>query len=170
MFCTQCGSHAPETAKFCNSCGLNLQPFVAALKEAPKSSDIPRSLGRVFLDTSGVVVTEAVFKASAGSSYPIRNITSVSVRRRTPNVLISIVAVGLTFFGLLILMLGSVLIGLLACGIGGMFWWNIATQPFELRVGSGGVEQVAIESKEEEHLQRIALSINEAVLEMQRPS
>ena len=168
MFCTECGTQLTANAKFCSSCGHSLQKSTTV--DAPSTSG-PASASavpeRIFLDSGGVRVTEAVFKTSTGDIYPIRNITSVAVRRRTPAVIVTIIAMGLTLFGFFI-MLGSVAIGVFVLFVAALFWANVATQPYELRIGSGGVDQVAIESKEEPSLQGIASSINEALLHIQR--
>jgi|SRR5450631_583526 len=169
MYCSQCGKSCPPDAKFCANCGARVDTTEDVTQGtaigAPPAEQ--HAFERVFLDSAGVVVTEAVFKTGTGSSYPIRNISSVLVVKKPAGAGVIVFASAFLLLGFFML-LGSAPVGLFFLVIAALFIANIVTQPYQLQVGSGGVNQVAISSKNEAELRRIAAAINEAVLNLQR--
>jgi uncharacterized membrane protein YvbJ len=102
MFCQQCGSKCDESAKFCSACGASLAGGAAPEKVTPENTLDEK----VFYNSAGIFVSDAVFKTATGESYPIRNISSVSVAIKPVNIIAVLLAVVLSLFGGFALMAG----------------------------------------------------------------
>jgi hypothetical protein len=122
---------------------------------------------KVFLERSGVLVSDAVFQTSTGASYPIRNISSVAVAYKPAHILVLLPAIVLTLFGLFVLA-GSVTLGLVFLLLGVPFWYMLSDRPHQLQLGAGGIFQTAIESDDVSELNGIAGAINDSLLYIQR--
>lgn len=162
MFCQKCGQRNNELAKFCGTCGTSISSDASA-NPTEESKGFAE---RIFFNENGILVSSALFKTDSASSYPIHNISSVSVARKNANGIVILLAYALLLFGLF-LMLGSVKVGMIFIGLSTPFWIIHANRPYQLKIGSGGVFQTAIESKDESQLQKIAKTINEAIIFIQ---
>jgi hypothetical protein len=174
MFCEQCGNKCNDDAKFCSACGTAL---VGTTKTAAPIADAAHTQinpptpqnaleEKIFFNAGGVFVSDAVFKTGMGTSYPIRNISSVSVDIKE-SILLLLCAAVVTLFGFFI-MIGSFVAGMIFLALAGALWWLYMQRPHLLKIGSGGVLQTAIESSDEPYLNNIAKAINDAILYIQR--
>lgn len=122
---------------------------------------------KVFLNDGGILVSDVIFKTSYGASYPIRNISSVSVAAKPASGLLVVVAIVLVLFGLFC-MAGNVLIGFIFVSLSIPFWYMASNRPHQLKIGAGGVLQTAIESTNQNELDSVARAINDSILYIQR--
>ena len=165
MFCQHCGGKHEQEAKFCPECGKPVSSGGSNANEVLVEA-MPLE-ERVFLDQGGILVSDAVFKTSLGASYPIRNISSVSVAPKPTNSFVLILAILVTLFGLF-LMIGSVVVGMIVMAFSAPFWFMLGNTAHQLKIGAGGVLQTAIESSNQNQLDLIAKAINESILYIQR--
>lgn len=168
MFCQKCGSELQAGANFCGKCGQALGTLPAVAGEGGAAA-LPQATpqGKTFLDKGGVVVTDAILRTPTGASFPIRNISSVIVEQKSPNVLVLILAIVLALPALGGILSGSLIGWILAVGAAAL--WFVATRcPYYLKLGSGGVPQTAIESNDGALLREVEAAIGEAVLHIQR--
>jgi uncharacterized membrane protein YvbJ len=162
MFCQKCGQKNSDLAKFCSACG-NPMSVDTVTNPIETTTNL---VEKVFFNENGILVSSALFKTDSASSYPIRNISSVSVARKDANGIVILFAYALSLFGLF-LMFGSVGAGAVFIGLSIPFWIAHSNRAYQLKIGSGGVFQTAIESQDEGQLQKIAKSINEAIIFIQ---
>lgn len=163
MFCQKCGAQCDDEAKFCSACGSSL----VALTVTAASNSETTLQEKVFFNSGEVLVSDAVFKSNTGASYPIRNISSVAVERG-PASFAFLFALALTTFGVF-LMPANFGAGLISVLLSIPLWRIHANnRSYILVVGSGGVLQTAIESTDGAFLKRIAATINDAIVYIQR--
>lgn len=163
MFCQKCGGEQEKGAKFCQGCG---KPTVGADSNSPVQVGEPLQ-EKVFLSNGGILVSDVVFKTNSGASYPIRNISSVSVAVKPNNVFVVLIAIVLTLLGLFFGFV-NVVIGFILVLLSGPFWYVASDRPYQLKIGAGGVLQTAIESTNENQLDDVARAINDSILYIQR--
>ncbi|MBC3920137.1 zinc ribbon domain-containing protein [Undibacterium sp. CY18W] len=162
MFCSKCGSEAQVNAKFCDNCGNSLSGDVAP---AARTDDV--AVEKIFMDQHGVYVSDAMFKLASGKSYPIRNLTSVVVSRKSGSILLFIISLFITLLGLMLLV-SSPVVGLVTLLFSGMSWTFFMQRDWQLKIGAGGIIQVAIEDKNKNYLDSVATAINESLVYLQR--
>lgn len=122
---------------------------------------------KIFLDRPGVLVTNAMFSVSPGASYPIRNISSVSIVRDPPRWISWILAVVITVNAFMLMGFNpTVGFGIILLSI--PFWYRALNRCYQLRIGAGGILQVAIGSRSASTLQEVADAVNGAILYMQK--
>lgn len=145
-------------------------------------------MSTVFYDKNHVKVTDSVFVTPTGDQYPIRNISSVSVRE-VENKPLLYGGAFLTFLGLFILYSTSAFaqmaapsyssgsgfslsgIGSLLLGAALLYLWH-KSKKYALIIGTGGVLQQAMafpktEADKFQILQEISLAINAAISNLQ---
>jgi Family of unknown function (DUF6232) len=165
MFCQQCGTKQEVGAKFCPGCG---KPHASEVLHGNPPTPEPQPLQeKVFLNEGGILVSDAVFRTVTGASYPIRNISSVSVETKKPSGFLVFLAGLVMLFGLF-LMAVSVGVGFTVILISIPFWYLGTNTSHELRIGAGGVLQTAITSKNSGELNGVASAINDSILYLQR--
>jgi hypothetical protein len=169
MYCPKCGSKNEDGAKFCSACGnalITVETIASSIANAPSQ---PKPLAeKVFFEQGGVLVSDAVFRTTTGSSYPIRNISSVTVAQKPSNWLVVLIAGALTIFGLAVAGTGGGGVSLVFIIPGIFFWIILFNRPYQLKIGAGGVLQMAIEDSNEGRLNQVARSINDAIIYIQR--
>jgi hypothetical protein len=163
MFCQNCGSKQEAGAKFCAGCG---KPVAESTANASISIAEPLE-EKVFWNNGGILVSDVVFRTNLGASYPIRNISSVSVALKPASSGLMLVAIVLTLFGLF-MMFGSAPVGFVFLLLSAPFWYMVSNRSHQLLIGAGGVLQTAIESTNSSELDRVAKAINDSILYIQR--
>lgn len=164
MFCQKCGRKNEDDSKFCGACGASLTGG-----PAPSGPAVHLPLTeKIFLNKGGIMVSDAVFKTQTGSSYPVRNISSVSVTTKSASIIVMILVVILTLIGGLAIFSPAPAFGWVLLFMSAPMWWYVLVRPSHLMIGAGGVLQTAIESHDESQLQGVAKAINEAILYIQR--
>ncbi len=165
MFCQNCGNRQEEGAKFCQGCGRAVAGEVTAPTEPAKIAEPLQA--KIFLESGGILVSDVVFKTSSGASYPIRNISSVSVAEKPASWFVMLMAVTLTLFGLFVA-LGSIPVAFVIFALSTPFWYMVSNRPHQLKIGAGGVLQIAIENSNVNQLDSVARAINDSILYIQR--
>lgn len=167
MFCQNCGTQQEASAKFCHGCG---KPVAGEVTRTNEPSQIAEPLQeKIFWSQGGVLVSDVVFKTGSGSSYPIRNISSVSVTAKRANGFVAVMGIALTLLGLFSMMgAGNVAVGFVLLGFSAPFWFMASNTAHQLKIGAGGVLQTAIESPNASQLNNIARAINDSILYIQR--
>ena len=121
---------------------------------------------KVFLDRPGILVTNSIFSISPGSSFPIRNISSVSVDRDPPRWLSWILAIVFTVNAFVFMSVNPAF-GFVTLMFSIPFWYRALNRAYRLRIGAGGAPQIAIDSQSAATLEEVADAINGAILYMQ---
>lgn len=167
MFCQECGNKRQPDAKFCGNCGKGFDVHNGGGANSRDRNDT--SFGeKIFFTHGPLSVSDATFTTYLGASYPIRNITSVSVSAKGPGWLLRVMTVVLLMFGLVALFGISVSLGVILLGLSAICLYALSTTTYQLRIGAGGVLQTAIESHDSQQLHGIAKAINEAIVYLQR--
>ncbi|MFZ6678214.1 DUF6232 family protein [Undibacterium sp. Tian12W] len=163
MFCSKCGSEVQADAKFCNSCGASLNVDVPPAPQ--RNNDVV--VEKVFMDRHGVYVSDVMFRLSTGANFPIRNLTSVTVSQKSGNVLLFILALFSTLFSL-IMVFNVPFVGFVMLALSAVFFILYFQRDWQLKVGAGGIIQVAIQDKNKAYLDSVATAINESLAYMER--
>lgn len=166
MFCNHCGHNNDDSAVFCNKCGKTVAATSTGAVVSQEKA-VEKSLPHVFLEKDGVLVNDAVFRVSSGQSFPIRNITSVSVTRGSNSFLI-LVVIAFVFGGLLLSAAGIPGPGVMLILLAIPFIVFIFNRTHSLNIGAGGVFQIALKHKNGKFLESIASAINESISHIQR--
>jgi hypothetical protein len=169
IICKECNESVSTEAVACPHCGAPQQRPVPPPLPAQSNEE------KIYFDNVVAVTTTRVI--IGGTTYALRNITSVSMTFTPPRVL------GLTlllFVGIIIFFIGEFLsyggssptavIAFVAAGIivcGAIFEMCRAKSTYHVCLASAAGEVHALSSKNRTYVERIVLSINEAIAKHQ---
>ena len=167
--CRECNESVSTEAVACPHCGApQQQPVPPPLPAQPKEE-------KIYLDNVVAITTTRVIVG--GATYALRNITSVSMTFTPPRVLGLVL---LLFVGIVIFFVGEFLsyggnsptaiIAFVAAGIivcGTIFEMCRAKSTYHVCLASAAGEVHALSSKNRAYIERIVLSVNEAIAKHQ---
>lgn len=158
--CPKCGAPMQtDKQEKCNFCGME---FHSSNSESGKQ--------KIFYDQNDILVSDTVFITPKGDQYPIRNISSVSVREAN-YVRILIAAIYFIFIGIYTYPLNSYYGEMSLFGVVILIVWFFLIK-YQLMIGSGGILQVCIELPKwklsnKKNLNDITSAINESIRSLQ---
>lgn len=168
IHCKECGNLISTEAAACPHCGAPQQrPVPPLLPVQPQEQ-------RIYFDNAVAVTTTRVIVG--GTTYALRNITSVRMTYTPPKVLGGIL---LLVFGLLLLFGGfisihsesSAPIGVYIIGgamvIVGILWMVTAKTSYHVNLSSAAGEIHALTSKDRAYIEKVVVSINNAIVKYQ---
>lgn len=166
--CKECGNSVSTEAATCPHCGAPPQrPVPPPLPVQPQEQ-------RIYSDNVVAVTTTRVIVG--GTTYALRNITSVRMTYTPPKVLGAIL---LLVFGLLLLFGGFVSIhtespapiGVYIAGgasvIAGILLMVTAKASYHVNLSSAAGEVHALTSKDRAYIEKVVVSINDAIVKYQ---
>jgi hypothetical protein len=173
--CRECNESVSTEAVACPHCGAPQQrPAPPPLPMPPLLPVQPQEY-RIYLDN--VVAVTTLRMVIGGTTYALRNITSVSMTYTPRKVLGAIL---LLIFGLLLLLLGyssihtkaPAPIGVYIIGgamvIGGILLMVTAKTSYHVNLSSAGGEFHALTSSNRAYIEKVVLSINDAIARSQQ--
>ena len=167
--CKECSQSVSTEAAACPHCGAPQQ------RPVPPPLPVPPQEQKIYLDKVVAVTTTRV--VVGGTTYALRNITSVSMTYTPPGVLGAIL---LLFVGIIIFFTGeflsyggispSAIIAYAAAGIivsGTIFGVCRAKPTYHVCLSSTAGEIQVLTSKNKAYVEKIVVSINEAIVKHQ---
>lgn len=176
--CPECAKPISDRARSCPDCGFPLNETVQVTQPAPKEADSSSHRTRhdaedhlYYGDGSGVQVT-STRAVLHNTTYPIANISSVSVWKYSPKsqLWISILIAGIVVFvlgvnfasdpqaGQPLMGIGLAVIALASVMLAG------AAPSFAVRLTAAGGEINALSSKDEAYISTIVDAVNKAII------
>jgi uncharacterized integral membrane protein len=162
--CRECNESVSTEAAACPHCGAR------PLRPVPPLLPVQTEEERIYLDNVVAVTTTRVI--IGGTTYALRNITSVKMTYAPPQIgwPLLLLILGLFFLGLSVLFPrneGTPIIAYIFLGawIAGAILWMVMTKTrFHVDISSASGEIHALTSKDKAYIERIVLSINEAIV------
>ena len=163
--CRECDESVSTEAAACPHCGAPQRP-----------SPQPAQSGEARIYSDNVVAVTTTRVIVGGATYPLRNITSVEMTYAPPRVLGAIL---LLIFGLIILLAALLeingttpapvgvyfLAGAMICGA--IFWMLTAKTKYHVNISSASGEVIALTSKNRAYIEKVVVSINDAIAKYQ---
>jgi hypothetical protein len=162
--CGECNETVSTEATACPHCGAPTQPPVPPLLPVQLTEE------RIYFDNVVAVTTTRVI--IGGTTYALRNITSVKMTNTPPRIgwPLLLLILGLFFLGLSVLFQrneGTPIIAYIFLGawIAGAILWMVMTKNhFHVNLSSAAGETHALTSRNRAYIERVVLSINEAIV------
>ena len=163
--CKECSNAVSTAADACPHCGAPQQKFAPPPLPNPPEEEIFYSDKAVAVTSSRVIIW--------GTTYALRNITSVSMRFSPPKIFGAVV---LLFAGVFILLaaflsvhgsmpapVGAYIIAPAMIGTA-ILWMCSSKTKYHVSLSSASGEVHALTSKNKSYIEKIVLSINEAIV------
>jgi hypothetical protein len=158
--CPKCGAPTQtEKQEKCNFCGMEFH-----------SSNSGNGRQKIFYNQDDIFISDTVFVTPKGDQYPIRNISSVSVKD-VNYIRVLIAAIYFIFIGIYAYPLNSYYGEMSFFGLIALIVWLFLIK-YQLMIGSGGVLQTSIELPKwklsnKKNLNNITSAINESIRNLQ---
>lgn len=177
--CKECGEPVSTDANICPHCGALQKPVPPPLPTQPPIIEPKPSAAEDQIYADGIVTVTSARVTVGGTTYALRNITSVGMVSTPPRI---VGAILLLVVGLLIAVAIFVRMGeddkapagvyvMAAALIGGSVLWMFkARTHFHVGLLTPSGEVRMLTSKDRTYIQRVAQSINEAIVRSQAKS